>query len=105
MPKIEEEIRGPLAVAKEQWLAKPETEQASFWPELRRPKAEQRSLFDLSGITDAQFWNTAERAGLPDGEAADPEKDSVRPIREGACLPPPEIWIALIVKWIETLNQ
>ena len=58
--KIEDEISDAVAAAKKQWLAKPKQEQMALFPEEKRPKAEQMTLFDVSGITDEQFWHEAE---------------------------------------------
>jgi hypothetical protein len=56
--KIEEEIDDALAAAKKQWLAGPKPEQLSFLPQEKTP--EQLSMFDLTGISDEQFWEEAE---------------------------------------------
>lgn len=58
--KIEEELRGAVAEAKKQWQAGPKPEQVELFPEGKRPKPEQQRLFDVSGITDEEFWETAE---------------------------------------------
>lgn len=58
--KIEEEIRGAIAEAKLQWLAASKQEQLSLWPESKRRSIEQMKLFDVSGISDEQFWIDAE---------------------------------------------
>lgn len=58
--KIEEEIHEAAGSAKTQWIASSTHEQMTLWPEERRPRPEQPMLFDLSGITDEQFWNDAE---------------------------------------------
>jgi predicted RNA methylase len=58
--KIEEEIRDAVAEAKRQWLAASKPEQLELLPGARRPKIEQGVLFDLSGITDEEFWAEAE---------------------------------------------
>ncbi len=72
--KIEEEIDDALAAAKKQWLAGPKPEQLSFFPQEKTP--EQLSMFDLTGISDEQFWEEAEGrllAALRDyAEQADP---------------------------------
>jgi hypothetical protein len=57
--KIEEEIKDEIAKAKKQWLAGPKLEQLSLFPKDKRPR-EQMSFFDLSDITDEQFWDEAE---------------------------------------------
>jgi len=58
--KIEEELRGAIAEAKKQWQAGPMPEQVELFPEGKRPKPEQQRLFDVSGVTDEEFWETAE---------------------------------------------
>jgi hypothetical protein len=58
--KIEREIADALAEAKKQWLSRPQTEQLTLWSEEKRPKAEQLGLFDVSGISDEEFWHEAE---------------------------------------------
>jgi len=57
--EIGEEIKDEIAKAKKQWLAGPKPEQLTLFPKANRPR-EQMSFFDLSGITDQQFWNEAE---------------------------------------------
>lgn len=56
--KIEAEIDDALAAAKKQWLAGPKPEQLSFFPQEKKP--EQLNMFDLTGISDEQFWDEAE---------------------------------------------
>jgi hypothetical protein len=46
--------------AKKQWLARPKAEQLALWPDDKRRKAEQLGLFDVSGVTDEEFWHEAE---------------------------------------------
>ena len=58
--KIEKELRGAIAAAKKQWLGLSKAEQLALFPDQRRRKAEQMSLFDLSGISDAEFWEDVE---------------------------------------------
>ena len=58
--KIEEEIADAIAEAKKQWLTRPKAEQLALWPEEKRLKAEQLGLFDVSDITDEEFWHDAE---------------------------------------------
>jgi hypothetical protein len=58
--KIEEEIREAVSAARRQWLAGPKPEQLALWPEARRVRAEQLTLFDLSDVTDEAFWQEAE---------------------------------------------
>ncbi len=56
--KIEEELRDAIAKAREQWVSEPKNEQMLLFAD-DRPKVEQL-VFDLSGITDDQFWQEAE---------------------------------------------
>jgi hypothetical protein len=58
--KIENELTEAIEVARRQWLARPKEEQLTLFPEEKRAKAEQMSLFDVSGITEEQFWDEAE---------------------------------------------
>jgi hypothetical protein len=59
--KIEEEIKDSIAEARKQWLEGPKMEQVVLFPEMVKPKPEQQKLrFDLSGVTDEQFWDQAE---------------------------------------------
>ncbi len=58
--RIEEEIEDVVARAKKQWRAGSRQEQIELFPEAVRPKAEQLGLFDVSAITDEQFWTEAE---------------------------------------------
>lgn len=58
--KVERAIKGDLEKARRQWKAGPKEEQLLLWPEGRRPKPDQLSLFDLAGITDEEFWEQAE---------------------------------------------
>lgn len=58
--KIEQEISDAITAAKQQWLTWPKAEQLALWPERTRPSPEQLTLFDVSGITDEQFWDGAE---------------------------------------------
>jgi hypothetical protein len=57
--RIEEEIRSDIERARKQWLAGPKLEQLALFPR-GKPGAEQLSLFDLSGITEHEFWEQAE---------------------------------------------
>lgn len=59
--RIEHEIAGALSEAKEQWASQPQQVQQSLFVlnEERPPKKE--LAFDLSGITDAAFWEQAEQ--------------------------------------------
>lgn len=58
--KIEEEIKDVVQQAKEQWKAGPKPKQLILLPEYEQPKPEQRNLFDVTDITDEEFWNEAE---------------------------------------------
>jgi hypothetical protein len=59
--KIEEEIKDALTAAKTQWLERPKEEQLEMFPQMKKkPQAEQVGLFDVRGISDAEFWDKAE---------------------------------------------
>jgi hypothetical protein len=58
--KIEADLADAIAEAKKQWLTRPKAEQLTLWPEAKRPTVEQLGLFDVSGITDEEFWCQAE---------------------------------------------
>lgn len=59
--KIEEEIKDVVAEARTQWIQGPRLEQAELFPDLLRPKLEQQQLrFDLTGVTEGEFWEQAE---------------------------------------------
>ena len=58
--RIEADIADAVAEAKKQWLTRPKAEQLTLWPEDKRPTVEQLGLFDVSGITDEEFWHQAE---------------------------------------------
>jgi hypothetical protein len=55
--RIEEEIRDAIKKAKEQW-EKPQ--QLELLPEQTRKEFRQAGLFDVSNISDAEFWTTVE---------------------------------------------
>jgi hypothetical protein len=58
---VEEELRDTIAEAKRQWPQRPRYEQLSLFDAgLVMSPAEQLTLFDLSGITNEQFWDEAE---------------------------------------------
>jgi hypothetical protein len=57
--RIEADIADAVAEAKQQWLARPKTEQLTLWPENKRATVKQLGLFDVSGITDEEFWHQA----------------------------------------------
>ena len=57
--KIENEIAGAVAEAKEKWLARPRLKQRRLFSE--EPRLVQRELdLEVSRITDANFWDEAE---------------------------------------------
>jgi hypothetical protein len=58
--RIEADIADAVAEAKKQWLTRPKAEQLTLWPKDKRPTVEQLGLFDVSGITDEEFWHQAE---------------------------------------------
>jgi hypothetical protein len=58
--RIEADIADAVAEAKKQWLTRPKAEQLTLWAEDKRPTVEQLGLFDVSGITDEEFWHQAE---------------------------------------------
>ena len=59
--KIEEELREDIAAAHRQWAsAGDKGEQLALFPELEKPRARQISLFDVSDVSDEQFFETAE---------------------------------------------
>ncbi|MCL5952138.1 MAG: BREX-1 system adenine-specific DNA-methyltransferase PglX [Chloroflexi bacterium] len=59
--KIEEELKGAISDAKRQWLHSARAEQLALFEGFAKPpKPEQLELFDLSGISDESFWETAE---------------------------------------------
>ncbi|MCY3869034.1 MAG: BREX-1 system adenine-specific DNA-methyltransferase PglX [Gemmatimonadetes bacterium] len=59
--KIEEEIRDAIGEAKALWQEGPKPEQLSLFQDDSKIKEEQLQLFDVSGITDEQFWREAEQ--------------------------------------------
>jgi hypothetical protein len=58
--RVEQDIRGAIEEAKKQWIAGPAPEQMLLLPETRQRSTEPLKLFDISGITDAAFWEEAE---------------------------------------------
>lgn len=59
--KIEEDIKIVVSKARSQWIDGPKLEQAELFPDLARSKPEQQQLrFDLTGVTDVEFWEHAE---------------------------------------------
>lgn len=73
--KIEEEIRDAVATAKGQWQKGPKVEQEELFTELKKPRAEQVQLFDVSDVTDERFWEQAEDRIL--GELQDYSEQAV----------------------------
>jgi len=58
--KIEEEIAGAVAEAKQKWLAGPKPEQARLFVDDTVPPTQRELGFDVTGITDETFWEKAE---------------------------------------------
>jgi len=59
--KIEDELRDAVAGAKKQWQQAPKEVQLTLFDGQKLPKKpKQQTLFDTSGITDAEFWDEAE---------------------------------------------
>jgi hypothetical protein len=58
--KIEDEISSAIAEAKRLWRSVPKKEQMALFQREKLPETEQPALFDLTGITDEQFWHEAE---------------------------------------------
>jgi hypothetical protein len=61
--KIEEEIAQSIAAAKKQWLSRPKEAQLTLFPVDKKPQW-QTSLYNVSGISDASFWDIAEQKVL-----------------------------------------
>jgi hypothetical protein len=61
--KIEEEIAASIASAKTQWLSRPKDVQLSLFPKDKKAQW-QASLYNVSGISDASFWDIAEQKVL-----------------------------------------
>jgi hypothetical protein len=61
--KIEEEIAQSIAAAKTQWLSRPKEAQLTLFPVDKKPQW-QTSLYNVSGISDASFWDIAEQKVL-----------------------------------------
>jgi hypothetical protein len=57
--KIEKEIATSIANAKQQWLTRPKDVQLTLFPKERKASW-QSALYDVSGISDASFWDIAE---------------------------------------------
>jgi hypothetical protein len=62
--KIEEELAGAITKAHRLWASQPQAEQLALFLQDQPPTAKQPPLFDVSGITDAAFWETAEERVL-----------------------------------------
>lgn len=58
--KIEEEITGSITEAKKHWRSIPQQQQFALFRKEKLSDGNQGELFDLSGITDEQFWEEAE---------------------------------------------
>jgi hypothetical protein len=58
--KIEEEIAGAVAEAKQKWLAGPKLEQGRLFADDILPPAQKELGLDVTGITDDTFWEKAE---------------------------------------------
>jgi hypothetical protein len=58
--RIEEDIRGVIADAKQRWKTGPRLEQVALFEERPRGASQAEMSLDLSGITDEQFWERAE---------------------------------------------
>ncbi|MGA2912563.1 MAG: BREX-1 system adenine-specific DNA-methyltransferase PglX [Methanoregula sp.] len=61
--KIEEEIAQSIAAAKTQWLSRPKEVQLTLFP-IDKKTQWQTSLYNVSGISDASFWDIAEQKVL-----------------------------------------
>lgn len=61
--KIEEEIAQSIAAAKTQWLSRPKDTQLTLFPKDKKTLW-QTSLYNVSGISDASFWDIAEQKVL-----------------------------------------
>src|SRR5581483_3424476 len=58
--KIEEDLRHAIRQAKAQWQRQPKVQQLALLREFERRRIEQLEMFDLSGISDAAFWEGVE---------------------------------------------
>ena len=58
--KIEEEIAGAVAEAKQKWLAAPKPEQGRLFADDTAPPVQKELGLDVTGITDETFWEKAE---------------------------------------------
>jgi len=58
--KIEEEISGAIAEAKRQWKLPPKYVQSSLFGDFPRSVHQEDFRFEVSGISEAEFWNELE---------------------------------------------
>jgi len=58
--KIEKEIAGAVAEAKQKWLADTKPEQGRLFADDTASPVQKELDFDVSGITDEGFWEKAE---------------------------------------------
>jgi hypothetical protein len=58
--KIEEEVAGAVAKAKQKWLAGPKLEQGRLFADGIVPPVQKELGLDVTGITDEAFWERAE---------------------------------------------
>jgi hypothetical protein len=58
--KVDEEIAGAVAEAKQKWLAGPASEQGRLFADDTAPPAPKERGLDVTGITDETFWEKAE---------------------------------------------
>jgi hypothetical protein len=58
--KIEDEIQDIIIEARNQWKALPKVEQLTLSPDFNAPRLEQPNIFDVTEISDEEFWNEAE---------------------------------------------
>jgi len=78
--KIEKELSDAIHSAKVVWLRAPRPQQLSLFPKLERERGEQLTLFDLSGITDEEFWDKVH------GRVRDGLADYIRETANGASI-------------------
>ncbi|BDC48931.1 hypothetical protein F183_A12470 [Bryobacterales bacterium F-183] len=63
--RIETDLNNAIADARAQWISGPKPEQAELFPELVKTKPEQQQFqFDVTDVTDLEFWEQAERRVL-----------------------------------------
>jgi hypothetical protein len=58
--KIEDKIADVIETAKKQWKSPPRYIQSSLFGDTLHPARQEELRFEVSGITDAQFWNEVE---------------------------------------------